>query len=477
MSPKLSLIITFALNKLKPLYMASIYYSLSAKKNTHNQSEILIRFTHGRINQRAKSNLFIEEEHWDSKLQQVLIPKFRILSPDKKVLKNYLANLGEKLSELSSLIQKSFNRLDKKAVPKDWLKLLIDKYNFPEKYLSATEINKSKSFFELYDEFLEKRKLSKVREKNYMVLKRALKRFELFISFTEDKEFSLNINTLNCDIITDLESFLANEHSLYDEYNDIYKKLPSYIGGSRKMKKPQPRGINTINALFNKLRAFTNWCLDNNITTNKPFKNYESKPDIYGTPYYITIEERNQLLDTNLNKRPQLAIQRDIFVFQCLIGCRVSDLYKMTSKNIIKEAIEYIPRKTKEGRPLTVRVPLNSTAKKILKKYECTNDGKLFPFISKQKYNDAIKEMFLEAGLTRSVTVLNPVTNEPEIKALNEVASSHLARRTFVGNLYKQVKDPNLVGSLSGHKEGSKAFSRYRDIDEDMKIDLVNLLE
>lgn len=47
----------------------------------------------------------------------------------------------------------------------------------------------------------------------------------------------------------------------------------------------------------------------------------------------------------------------------------------------------------------------------------------------------------------------------------------------FIGNLYKQVKDPNLVGSLSGHTEGSKAFARYRDIDEEMKTDLVKLLE
>ena len=46
-------------------------------------------------------------------------------------------------------------------------------------------------------------------------------------------------------------------------------------------------------------------------------------------------------------------------------------------------------------------------------------------------------------------------------RPLNEVASSHIARRCFVGNLYKQVKDPNLVGKLSGHKEGSKAFARH----------------
>ena len=75
------------------------------------------------------------------------------------------------------------------------------------------------------------------------------------------------------------------------------------------------------------------------------------------------------------------------------------------------------------------------------------------------------------------VTVLNPTTRVEEKRPINEIASSHLARRTFIGKLYKKVKDPNLVGSLSGHKEGSKAFARYRDIDEDMKKGLVNLLD
>ena len=99
------------------------------------------------------------------------------------------------------------------------------------------------------------------------------------------------------------------------------------------------------------------------------------------------------------------------------------------------------------------------------------------PFVSAQKYNQAIKRIFLAAGLTRPVTVLDPLTRQEVQRPLNEIASSHLARRTFVGNLYKQVKDPNLISKLSGHTEGSRAFARYRDIDEEMRKDLVNLLE
>lgn len=52
-----------------------------------------------------------------------------------------------------------------------------------------------------------------------------------------------------------------------------------------------------------------------------------------------------------------------------------------------------------------------------------------------------------------------------------------MARRTFIGNIYKLVKDPNLVSVLTGHVEGSRAFTRYRDIDIDMKRDLVKILE
>ncbi|WP_288115783.1 site-specific integrase, partial [Alistipes sp. 56_sp_Nov_56_25] len=185
----------------------------------------------------------------------------------------------------------------------------------------------------------------------------------------------------------------------------------------------------------------------------------------------------HKIYGTNLMRHPQLAVQRDIFVFQCLIGCRVGDLLKMTKSNLIDGAIEYIPRKTKEGRPLTVRVPLNQTAKEIAARYKGLDGDKLLPFISEQKYNMAIKRIFKAAGLKRLVTVINPTTREEEKRVLYEIASSHLARRTFVGNLYKQVKDPNLVGALSGHKEGSKAFARYRTIDDEMKQQLVDLLK
>lgn len=75
------------------------------------------------------------------------------------------------------------------------------------------------------------------------------------------------------------------------------------------------------------------------------------------------------------------------------------------------------------------------------------------------------------------VTVRNPVTGADEQKPINEIASSHMARRTFIGNLYKKVKDPSLVASLSGHTDGSRAFARYCEIDMEMKRELVEMID
>ena len=197
---------------------------------------------------------------------------------------------------------------------------------------------------------------------------------------------------------------------------------------------------------------------------------------VYGTPFYLTIEERRHLATATM-PTDALAVVRDIFIFQCCVGCRVGDLTKLTPDNVIGGAVEYVPRKTKDGRPITVRVVLNDTAKGIIKRYADRGDGMLLPFVSDAYYNRCLKAVFKEAGLERMVTTLDPKTRQEVRRPLWEVATSHLARRTFVGNLYRQIKDPNIIASMSGHKEGSRAFARYRAIDDQIKAEAVALLD
>lgn len=447
--------------------MATIYLKLSKKKDALDNQEVLLRFSHGKINQRAKSNVFIPGKYWDNELQEIIIPNFRVSTDERKELKKYLTNESDKLNKLITHIQTEFNNTDIDTISKEWLKTVVSNFVFKE--VDPNSESKADSFFDIFEVFLKNHTLSKNRKDHYRVVKRALQRFELY-KRVKNNSFRLTLNSITVDTLHEISEFLRNESELKNDYPKIYDSVKEY-------RSPQPRSQNTINGMLTKLRTFIKWSVKNGYTTNNPFDNYSIKESVYGTPYYITIKERNIIYNTDFSDRPALERQRDIFVFQCLIGCRVGDLYKMTKENVIDGSIKYIARKTKSERPVTVTVPLNSIAKEILEKYKDLEGEKLLPFISEQKYNKAIKDIFKLSGITRSVTVLDPLTREGVSKPINEVASSHLARRCFIGNLYSKVKDPNLVGALSGHAEGSKAFARYRDIDDEMKTELVNLLE
>ena len=196
----------------------------------------------------------------------------------------------------------------------------------------------------------------------------------------------------------------------------------------------------------------------------------------YGTPVILTLDEVERLLNALMPYR-RLERQRDIFVFQCQVGCRVGDMLKFTKKSVQHGTLEYIAGKTIHFSGRTVVVPLNEIARNIVRKYRDLPGDRLLPFVSEQNYNRYIKDAFTMAGLNRIVTTYDPV-RRCEVKLhLNKIASSHLARRTFAGNIYRKVKDPNLVSALTGHAEGSKAFNRYREIDIGMKRDLVRILE
>lgn len=388
-----------------------------------------------------------------------------------------LREVEKEIDEVEKLIFDFLLTADVAKVERGMVYEVIDKHHHPEKYVEVDE-DAPKSFFELYEEFLRVRDMSKNRTDIYLSLGRCLHRFEMHRRATGDEDFILDVDTLTADDLMRFEQFYRDEWKLYDEFPDIYTQYPAELRAQHKTHRPMKRGDNIVINMMRKLRAFYNWLFTQELTRNRPFDKYEGcKGEKYGTPYYLTIEERDKIADFDLSQRPGLEVQRDIFIFQCLVGCRVSDLRNLRSTNVVRDAIEYVAAKTKKDRNSVIRVPLAVRAKALVEKYSGQEDGRLFPFISDQRYNDAIKDICRVCGVDRMVTVINPTTGQDERRPICEVASSHMARRTFIGNLYKKVKDPNLVGSLSGHKEGSKAFARYRDIDDDMKREMIDLIE
>lgn len=454
--------------------MASIKRYLSSKVEGNGRSEIQFRLSLTKdIKLRLKSGIYIKP----SRFNAGTIVKPRANQEEIAELKE----LERKIRDLEDYIYALCEDNPVERLTKEFLTKEIDRFHHPKRERKPKEVEDKlqKKFIELVEEFPTKRGLSEWRHRRYGVLSRSLHRFELYRKVKRQLPAKLDFEMFTTDILEDYERFLRNEPEIFDKYPKIFEQYPAETRKARKSRRPFPKGDNTIINIFACLRTFFHWAIEEGLTTNNPFVKYKGKTtEHYGTPYYITLEERDRIADFDLSANKSLAVQRDIFIFHCCIGCRISDLMRLTPANIINDAVEYIASKTKGERPNVIRVPLTQRAKDILERYKGEDsEGRILPFISSQKYNVAIKKIFKECGITRIVTILNPTTGEEEQRPINEIASSHLARRTFVGNLYKKVKDPNLVGALSGHKEGSRAFSRYRDIDDDMKKELIGLME
>jgi integrase len=99
----------------------------------------------------------------------------------------------------------------------------------------------------------------------------------------------------------------------------------------------------------------------------------------------------------------------------------------------------------------TVIIPCNPIVKQIFAKH----GGKLPRPISNQKFNDYIKEVCREAGLTET----GRLTKTPQ-KPLFDCISAHTARRSFATNMYLSGFPPIEIMKITGHRS-EKTFLKY----------------
>lgn len=468
--------------------MVNIILSLGNKQNSAGEVEIKMRIVISRTHRvRVPSTIWIPEKRWNLKKGEITVPY--TVGEERELLITKRSQLKAIVGGLEASIEAME---DKTIVTRVWAIKEIHQILHPKSIQPIVE--KKATFFSLAEEYLTTHKLSESRVKHFNVLIRTLKRYELYRKLSNPR-YTLDVNAITPSTLDDFGSFLMKEPEIFDELPELYDEVPYAKSKVRKNLpvkrqpyynaagelvipgRPKQRGMNYVSDMMIRLRSFYVWLSDNGYVTNDPFKQYKIGEIVYGTPIYISTDERKQLAEADMGDDKQLETQRDIFVFQCMIGCRVSDLYKMTYANIIGDSIEYVPRKTRDDRAVTVSVPLIPAARELIRKYLDEGRQMLFPYISEQKYNKYIKEAFRKAGITRMVTTIDQRTRQNIQVPICDIASSHMARRTFIGNVYKSVKDPAIVGSMSGHKDGSKAFARYREIDMDIKRDAISALE
>ena len=307
-----------------------------------------------------------------------------------------------------------------------------------QKLGKAIKQQEQTGFFERFKQYIKDAPLSEGRKKHLNTTYNKVEKFNSGTTFEK----------LDVQYLTDFQNYLLNDCKI---------------------------SKNTAISELRRLRAFYGYANKHSWTASYPFKSFSIDTESFGDPVFITVEERDKLFSAYI-PNASLSRIRDIFVFQCFIGCRVGDLVKLKKSNIVDGCIEYIAAKTKDDKTRVARVPLSEKANAILSKYNLPN-GELLPFLTDQRYNVYLKELFHYVGITRMVTIADPNTRESVQVSIADIASSHMARRVFVGSLHRKGVKNEIIASMSGHVENSKAFSRYYNINKEDQEKAMRLIE
>lgn len=195
----------------------------------------------------------------------------------------------------------------------------------------------------------------------------------------------------------------------------------------------------------------------NGIPTHPDLKNPDFRP-IDSKTLFVTLNdaEIEQIRAHNFRTAPYLENARDWLIIGLFVGARAGDLLNLTMDNVRDVYIEYTAKKTGQ----IIMAPLHHYTEEILERL-----GGFPRKISTQRFNDYIKIVCREAGITDMVegAMYNPDTKrkEPGTFPKWQLVTTHICRRSFATNHYYEL-DTAILMAITGHKT-ERQFLEYID--------------
>ena len=187
---------------------------------------------------------------------------------------------------------------------------------------------------------------------------------------------------------------------------------------------------------------------------------------MYDAPIFLRAEELKQVMETRVPAELQWV--KDLFVLNCAIGCRISDLLRLTMDKVsVSEDgipyVHYLPSKTSKLQATNheVMTPLIAPAMETINRTRLKLMGSNLKY-GKQCYNKKLRKLLQRCGITRRVSLYCPETGENIYQPLCEVATSKLARKTHIDMLNKVQINYYAAGL---HRVGSEAVFRYTNLE------------
>jgi site-specific recombinase XerD len=409
--------------------MANINFYLKQAEEKTGRSLIYIQFHYDGQKLTYSFNEQINPDDWDKKKQ---------LARNKQSTRvgNEIP-LNKLINKLREILTNAYRTERVNGIPRpDTLKKYLDDYM--NQNLRTDDKSSRKTLYAIIDGFIDGTigdDKSDATITTYKTAKLHLTEFE------KRTHYHVDFSTINMDFFYKYLKFLKSDRA---------------YGEGKKKKKYSAMAQNSVKKEIKNIKTFMNMGIEMGWTTSlghksKKFKVEEAETD---NVYLNDIEIRN-LYKHNFKDNVRLESVRDLFVFSSFVGLRYSDASRIKRENIIRidgeDYIKIIMQKT--GRPVTI--PMNDIVRKIIAQYKPIPPG-----ISNQKFNQYLKEVCEEAGLTETGRLASDMN-----KRLCDAISSHTARRNFCTNSYLSGMDARMIMAVSGHKT-EKDFLKYIKISD-----------
>ena len=210
----------------------TLFVRESRAKSTKGSAQLplIICFRNGKMNLWQTTRLSVNPGWWDQDHQQL---KARMAFNPKQ-----RQEFDNEVTAIRKYVSDAFYACkDPSAINHDWLERVVKKY-YKEKDTQPKEpVQPVEDFRTLFDAFLDSKMRADSRRKQYLVVKRALQRYELYKRFTGKPRYRLDVKSIDQAAMEDITAYMRSEHLYYEQYPDLYKTIPD--------KKTPPRTLRT----------------------------------------------------------------------------------------------------------------------------------------------------------------------------------------------------------------------------------------
>ena len=258
-----------------------------------------------------------------------------------------------------------------------------------------------------------------------------------------------------------LKIFLGKRKMYMVEYNQTFiNKLTHYW--------EQKVGLqpNTIHKNFRFILLFLNYLKKEGIIETDFYTQFQYPRGVETNTIVLSKVEVVKLIQYAPKTYSESKV-RDLFLVLIYTGLRFGDAIRISKSWVRGEFLFINTQKTGEK----VSIPLHLKLKEVLEKYEYD----LAPLrISNQKFNDYVKDLCKEAGITDLIEIVKYEKGVKKYLTFSkcQLIASHTGRRTFITNAILAGIPLPVIQKITGHRKLT-TLQRYVEIaDENKRTEL-----